>query len=752
MAFGRGKRNQDLVRGPRRLRRDLWVGWKPNGIGEQKPRHYRDLRRAVWENRKNLPWAWRILSKGVCDGCALGVAGFHDWTISGVHLCTTRLELLKVNTARAISDDALADVHALADRDGRALRELGRLAHPMVRHRGEPGFRRVSWDDALDLVAARIRRAGPARVGLYLTARGITNEVYYAAQKAARFIGTNNIDNAARVCHAPSTSALKETLGIAATTCSYRDVIDSDLIVLFGADVANGQPVFMKYLYLAKKRGARVAVVNPLREPGLERYWVPSSMESALFGTKVADAFFGLHTGGDVAFLNGVLKVLLAIGGIDKQFVTEHTAGFDSLLDQLEEMSFDRLEAASGATRDDMTRFAEMYADARASVLAWSMGITQHTTGVDNVRAIVNLALARGNVGRPGAGLMPMRGHSGVQGGSEMGCYATALPGGKPITAENAAALAAQWGFPVPGAPGLDVAAMVEAARRGDIDVLWSSGGNFLDVLPAPDVTRTALARTPLRVHQDIMVSHQMLVDPGETVVLLPAATRYEQAGGGTSTTTERRVAFSPELDGPRVGEARSEFDIFVDLARRVAPERASLLGCETGQAIREEIARVVPQYRGIETLQRTGDSIQIGGTRLCVDGQFPMPDGRARFSVVVPAVSGTAAGRFLLSTRRGKQFNSMVWNDVDPLTGAGRDALLLSEADARALGVGTGDAVLVRSPHGEMRARAHVAPIRDGNVQAFFPEANVLLAPNRRDPISGVPDYNSVVEVAKLA
>ncbi len=468
MSRRRKRQKEDLVHSPKRLRRDLWVGWKPNGAGEQKPHHYRDISRVVWENRRNLPWAWRILSKGVCDGCALGVAGFHDWTISGVHLCTTRLELLKVNTARAIPEEAFADAEALAAMKGRELRELGRLAHPMVRRRGDRGFRRVSWDDALDLVAGRIRRAGPERLGIYLTARGITNEVYYAAQKAARFIGTNSVDNAARVCHAPSTNALKETVGVAATTCNYRDVIESDLIVLFGADVANAQPVFMKYLYLAKKRGAKVAVVNPLREPGLERYWVPSNVESAVFGTKVADDFFGVHTGGDVAFLNGVMKVLLATGGIDKRFVTEHTVGFDSLLDQLEEESFDRLEILSGTTRDDMTRFARMYTEAKASVLVWSMGITQHTAGVDNVRAIVNLALARGNVGRVGAGLMPIRGHSGVQGGAEMGCYATAFPGGLPINAENAAALSAQWGFEVPSKRGLDASEMVEAraARR----------------------------------------------------------------------------------------------------------------------------------------------------------------------------------------------------------------------------------------------------------------------------------------------
>src|SRR4029077_8952191 len=154
--------------------------------------------------------------------------------------------------------------------------------------------------------------------------------------------------------------------------------------------------------------------------------------------------------------------------------------------------------------------------------------------------------------------------------------------------------------------------------------VLWSSGGNFLDVLPAPDITRAALAATPLRVHQDILVTHQMLVEPGETVVLLPAATRYEQLGGGTSTTTERRVAFSPEIPGPRVGEARSEWQIFADIARRVRPELAQQFGCESGDAIRAEIARVVPSYAGIEYLRTTGDAIQVGGARLCEGGRFP--------------------------------------------------------------------------------------------------------------------------------
>jgi molybdopterin-dependent oxidoreductase alpha subunit len=466
----------------------------------------------------------------------------------------------------------------------------------------------------------------------------------------------------------------------------------------------------------------------------------------------MTDEFFSIHTGGDVAFVNGVLKQLLAVGGIDRKFVTEHTAGFDALLAELEEEPFDLLERSSGASRADMARFARLYAGARTAVLVWSMGVTQHQNGVDNVRAIVNLGLARGNVGRPGAGLMPIRGHSGVQGGAEMGCYATAFPGGLAVNARNAVALSEQWGFAVPASPGLNAAEMVDAARRGDLDVLWTSGGNFLDVLPAPDLTRTALERAPLRVHQDIVLTHQMLVDPGEVVVLLPVATRYEQRGGGTSTTTERRVAFSPELPGPRPGEVRSEWEVFADVARRVRPDLVNAFGCRTAEEIRAEIAHVVPAYAGIETLRAIGDAVQIGGEQLCVGGAFPTADGRGHFAVVGPVERDVPEGWFMLSTRRGKQFNSMVWSEVDPLTGAARDALFVAADDARRLGVCDGDAVVVRSAHGEVRARVHVAKIRPGNVQAFFPEANPLLAPSRREPISGVPDYNALVEVIKVA
>jgi molybdopterin-dependent oxidoreductase alpha subunit len=727
-----------------------WAGLAPNGIGQQKPNHYGEMAKVAWENRKHPLYAWRILSRGACDGCALGVTGFHDWTIDGVHLCTTRLKLLAVNTADAIDDRALredADELRRAN-TGAQLRNLGRLAHPMRRRHGDAGFERITWDEAMGTIARAIAGSTPDRTAIYLTSRGITNEVYYAAGKAARAMGIASVDSAARVCHAPSTYALKDAIGVAASTCSLADVLETDLVVLIGTNPANNQPVFMKYLYEAKRNGAKVAVVNPYLEPGLERYWVPSSPESAVFGTKISDLHIPVRPQGDVAFCNAVLKALIEQGHVDRTYVDERTEGWAELVAALEHQPMEALLEASGLTRQHVQDFADLYAASRSAILVWSMGITQHKESVDGVRAIVNLALARGNVERNGAGLMPIRGHSGVQGGAEMGAYATAFPGGAPVDEDNARRFAQAWGFEVPSEPGLTAPEMIEAAARNELDVLYASGGNFLDVLPDPKLVERALGNVPLRVHQDIVVSSQMLVPPGPggEVILLPAATRYEQEGGGTETTTERRIIFSPQIEGHHVGEARSEWRIFADLASRVRPDLAHAFAWPTNQDLRREIAEVVPLYRGIETLSQPGDGVQYGGRHLALPFR--------RFRPVAPTPHELADDEFFVSTRRGKQFNSMVYADRDPLTGAARDDVLMDPADAAALGLTAGDAVTLVSTTGRYDGRIRLARLPARSLQVHWPEGNVLLpsGPDHREPHSQVPDYNAVVTVESRA
>lgn len=722
----------------------------PFGVGVTKPKHFRDMLGIIWKNRDNLGYAYKVLTKGVCDGCALGVAGLHDWTISGTHLCMTRLNLLRLNTMPALDVKLLEDVAALEKLDNAQLRELGRLPFPMVRERGAKGFRRISWDDANARIAAKIRATTPKRWAMFVTARGVTNEIYYMAQKTARFLGTNNVDNAARLCHAPSTSAMKHAIGLAASTCSYKDWYGTDLILFFGSNPANDQPVTTKYLHEAKALGTKVVLVNPYLEPGMKRYWVPSSASSALFGTDIADYWFPVSQGGDIAFLYGVLKILFAENWVDERFIRERTAEVDELKSRAAAFQFEELEAQAGLDRAAMREFAALIRDAKNAVIVWSMGLTQHTYGADAVSMALNLGLARGYVGRDKCGLMPIRGHSSVQGGAEMGAYATAFPGGKAVNAENAKKLSDEYGFTVPDWPGLTSPEMVEASARGDLDLLYCLGGNFLRTLPDPVYVRDALANVPMRVHQDIILTDQMFIEAKEEVILLPAKTRYEQDDGGTETSTERRIMFSPEI--PRqVGEARAEWKILRDIAAGVHPERAAQLGCETGGKMREEIARVVPFYDGFQHLAKTGDAIQYGGPHLCADGTFPTADGKAHFRTVPLPNLQKAAGEFEVSSRRGKQFNTLIYAEIDPLNEAPRNAVLMSTDDAARLHLIHGDRIALVNRQGRYEGRVHLAPIARGNLQVHWPESNHLLRRDLRDGPSGVPDYNTQVRVERL-
>jgi predicted molibdopterin-dependent oxidoreductase YjgC len=350
---------------------------------------------------------------------------------------------------------------------------------------------------------------------------------------------------------------------------------------------------------------------------------------------------------------------------------------------------------------------------------------------------------------------MPIRGHSGVQGGAEVGCAPNQFPGGVAVSEEGAARMRGAWGFDVLPHRGLNAVEMIEAAHERSIDWFYISGGNFLETLPEPDFVREAIERVPARIHQDIVLSPQMFVEPNDVVLLLPAQTRYEQRGGGTETTTERRILFSPEIPGRRIGEAKAEWEIPMLIAEFAKPASAHLIHFDDAQAIRDEIARVAPAYDGIQNLRKTGDQTQWGGERLCetrggdgrITPKFATPDGRARFSLI-EIDSPANDGKLRLSTRRGKQFNSIVHRDRDPLNGARRDDVLMNEEDALKLGLQDGDTIIVRSQVGALRGRCRIAPIAAGNVQVHWPEGNALIKRGVSDPECGIPDYNAAVEI----
>lgn len=731
-------------------KRSFWRRIVPFGLLEpNKPRHYREMLRIAWLNKDSPRYSMNILKHGVCDGCSLGPRGLKDDVMKGTHLCLTRLNLLRLNTMPAMREEDWSDAERLRGMHNDELRALGRVPYPLAMRRGDKGFTRISWDEALERAAAMLRATQPARSGFFVTSRGITNETYYTIQKLARLYGTNNVDLCSRLCHAPTVNGLKSTIGYGAPTCSLSDFIGTDLLILFGSDLANNQPVTTKYMAEAKKRGTRIVVVNPVREPGLERYWIPSVPSSALYGTKLMDDFYQVRVGGDVAFISGVLKALLDIeGGVDRAFVAARTTGWSDVETHLRGLEWAHLEEASGLPRADMERLARDYANASTAVLCYSMGLTQHSRGVDNVRMVVDLALARGMIGREKCGIMPIRGHSGVQGGGECGVDPQRFPGSIDIDAEGAKRFEQLWGHPVPSEPGMFTGEMIDAVTQGRMDLLYLLGGNLRETMPEPRMMEDALSKVRYRIHQDIVLNSSSVLDPGEEVLVLPAQTRYEQRTGGTTTSTERRIRFTPEIPGPRIGEAKPEWEIPALIGQRVAGPR--FFDYPDTATIRHEMAKAVPYYAGVEKLEKEGDWIQWGGAQLCRDTFDKMPGGRARFSVVEVPTMRIPEGMFHVSTRRGKQFNSIVFRKHDPQWGDhARDAILVSAKDAEALGVEDGARVRLVNDTGAFEGRLRRADLPPRHVVLYWPEGNVLI-PARYDPEAGIPDYNAFARLER--
>ncbi|QHS21437.1 FdhF/YdeP family oxidoreductase [Virgibacillus sp. MSP4-1] len=749
------------VKLPKKPDPDLWVSKVPFGLGKIKPHHIRDMMKVAWENKDNLPYATRILRKGVCDGCALGVLGLQDQTLKGPHLCTTRLNVLRLNTMPAMNEDVVhADIDELRKMSSTELRKLGRIPYPLIRKPGEKRFRRLSWDEALDTVAEKMKKLDPKRYGFYLTSRGITNETYYTAGKVARFLGTNHIDNASRICHSPSKTALSRSLGIGASSCNYKDWIGTDVLVFWGSVAANNQPVSTKYMYAAKRKGTKIIIINPYYEPSMDQYWVPSIPDSALFGTKIADDVYQVNIGGDIAFMHGIMKHWFEMeeqepgSAIDYEFVEQHVNGFEELKQKVTDYDWDILEKSSGLSKDRMRELAEILAKSRSGVFVWSMGLTQHRFGTDNVSQVANLAMLRGFIGRENCGVMPIRGHSGVQGSGEMGAAPFVLPGG-PMNEENRKRVEKVWGFPIPDWQGDIVGVSLENAllpeeHERKLKLYYMSGGNFLETMPNPDFVKQCLENIDVRVHQDIIFNTSTFVDAKEAVIVLPAMTRYEQPGGGTSTSTERMVYLSPEIKGPRIEEARAEWEIYVDLAKRVKPYHQHLINFETAQQIRNEIAEAAPNYDGIQHLSEDGDVFQWGGAWLCEGGECPTPDGKGTLIAVEVPELRKPEGHFNVTTRRGKQFNSMIYSESDPFNNASRDDVLMNKEDAEKHEIQEGDAIMVYNQHGTFNGRAKFEPIKQGNIEVHWPEGNALIPKGVYEEFAGIPEYNTSVIVEK--
>jgi molybdopterin-dependent oxidoreductase alpha subunit len=691
---------------------------------------------------------WRAMrSRNACKTCALGMGGQMGGMVNEAghfpEVCKKSLQAMVADMQAGISPDffarySIAELRTLSPRE---LESCGRLVDPLYAAPGAGHYRVVSWDEALDRVAVRLRASGPGRSFFYASGRS-SNEAGFLLQLLARAFGSNDVNNCSYYCHQASSVGLNFALGTSTATVQLEDVESTDLYILIGGNPASNHPRLLRSLMALRRRGGHVIVVNPAREIGLVNFRVPSDPRSMLFGSRIASRYLQPHIGGDIAFLTGMAKHVLARGGEDRAFIDAHTEGFEAFAGQIESTSWSDIEAAAGIGRESIADAAEMYLSASSAVFGWTMGITHHLHGVDNVRMIANLAMLRGMIGRPGAGLMPIRGHSNVQGMGSVGV----TPQLKDAVLKR---LQDRLGLRPPTSAGMDTMACIEAAGRGEMKAALCLGGNLFGSSPDAAFSARAISNLDQIAYLSTTLNTGHAWGTAKETLILPVLPRDEEP---QATTQESMFSYVRLSDGgaPRHPGPRSEVSLLAALGRRVLGDDGPVRwgDLESHQQIRELIASVIPGLEPMAEIGRTRQEFHIAGRRL--EGQrFPTDSGRAKFqSVRLPPKSPAAEGQLRLMTIRSEgQFNTVVYEEEDLYRGQERrDVIMLSPEDMQRLRLTPDQRVTVRGPAGALGGQL-VRPfdIRPGNAAMYYPEANVLV-PRTVDPRSKTPAFKSVL------
>ncbi|MBK8726223.1 MAG: FdhF/YdeP family oxidoreductase [Holophagaceae bacterium] len=683
---------------------------------------------------------WRRMhSKNACKTCALGMGGAKGGMRNEAghfpEVCKKSIQAQAGDMQGAIPEAFFraTPIGKLAWLTPRELEALGRLAFPLLAEPGDTHYRRISWTEALDRCGAAFRTAQPEEAFVYASGRS-SNEAAFLLQLIARAYGTPNLHNCSFYCHQASGVALNQVYGSGTASIVLEDLEKADLAIVIGANPASNHPRLITQLVQLRRRGGTVIVINPLKELGLVRFRVPSLLGSLLFGSKISDLYLQPHIGGDIALLKALLKGLVERGGLDEGFVRDHTTGFEALRADLEASSWEELEAQSGVPRTQLDAAVAALLKAKRGIALWAMGLTHHAHGVDNILALSNLALARGWLGREGCGLLPIRGHSNVQGVGSMGV--------SPV-AKEAFAKKLQDLYGIPPLPaGQDTFASMEAAAAGRIQASLQLGGNLFGSNPDRTWSGKALQNIPFTAMVSTKLNENHVHGRGQTTVILPALARDEE---DQATSQESMFNFVRHSEGgkPSIeGEPKGEVAILAELAARILPDgKFDWTRLRSHAALREEIGRSVAGYGEITS----GKEFQVEG-RTFREPAFPTPDGRANFAVTpVPDFQQRDDELRLMTLRSEGQFNTVVYEDEDLYRGVDRrDALMLAAEDAARLGFAEGNRVRVESETGAMTATVFLVDIRPGNAAMYYPEANVLVPP-KLDPRSRTPAFKHV-------
>ena len=705
-----------------------------------------------------------LSSKNACKTCAVGMGGQNGGMRNELgrfpEVCKKAMQAMAADMQGAVKSDFFA-TYSIAQLQKFSPRELefsGRLTQPVILHRGADYYQPIEWDEALRRIATKLKDTAADETFWYFSGRS-SNEAGFLLQLFARLYGTNNVNNCSFYCHQASGVGLTSVTGSGTATLMLEDLEHADLVFIIGGNPASNHPRLMTVLKNIRRRKGQVIVINPVVETGLVNFSVPSDPISLLFGTKIATQYIQPHIGGDMALLTGIAKRIDEMGAIDERILNEHCEGWPELAAHLRALSWDEICRKSGVAKEEIDKAAETYAAAKSAVFTWTMGITHHVNGVENVRMIAALALMRGMVGKPHSGLLPIRGHSNVQGIGSMGV----TPKLKDAIFDR---LQSHYGVRLPTTVGLDTLACMESAQAGALSFGFCLGGNLYGSNPDATYAAAAFARLKMLVYLSTTLNTGHAHGLAEETIILPVLARDEEPQPTTQESMFNYVRLSD--GGPARHEGpKSEVEVIATIAADTLGTSGPIdwRAMQATGKIREMIATVVPGFEQLHDIDQTKQEFQIDG-RTLHEPKFPTQSGKARLFVCpLPELAGDAEATQgdssifvaqklgqsplrLMTVRSEGQFNTVVYEDYDLYRGQDRrDVILLHPDDLERLGLKADQRVTVRSETGQMPnilVRSY-PEIRAGNALMYYPEANVLV-PRQADPKSKTPAFKNVL------
>ena len=694
-----------------------------------------------------------LRSRNACKTCALGMGGQHGGMVnehgSFPEVCKKSIQAMAADMQPAITADFWAKhpISQMRNWSPRQLETSGRLIQPILYEQGNEAYRTIAWNEAFDRIAVQLKRLTADQTFWYFSGRS-SNEAGFLLQLLARLYGTNNVNNCSYYCHQASGVGLQSTLGTSTSTVVLDDLDVCDTIFLIGGNPPSNHPRLMTTLMRLRRRGGKIIVINPMRELGLVKFKVPSDPLSLFFGTKIATHYVQPHIGGDLALLTGVCKAIVEMGKHDTDYLRDYCNNVEAYLDGLAITPWSEICDKCGINETVIREIAEVYSKSRGTIFSWTMGITHHSHGVENVQAIVNLALLRGMIGRKGAGVMPIRGHSNVQGIGSVGV----TPKLKDEIFDN---LTKKFGVQLPTSRGRDTLDCIEAAGRGDVKFAFCLGGNLYGANPDAQFADESLAALDMLVMLNTTLNTGHARGLAKTTIVLPVLARDEEPEPTTQESMFNYVRLSD--GGPkRLPGPRSEIQVIAEIGRRLLGDSTPVNWKEMQKSdtIRTWISKVVPGYEQIETIAESGQEFHVGERTFHIP-KFKTSDGKAKLvSHRIPSLAVLGENQLRLMTVRSEgQFNTVVYEDYDLYRHQERrDVILIHPQDMERMGLKNDERVTVSSVTGRMNnilARSF-EEIRGGNAMMYYPESN-LLVPRAVDPRSRTPTFkNILVTIAK--